>query len=164
MVWRHTMTSCDIMMSRHDNTWHLMSWQRVCMGQPIRSFENPRFSTWRPWPLTYNLDLRTHARYYQGTYLYQILGPYFEPFSQESADRHTHTHRRDRFHTLDRWRGREQCILGQFNYVYVVCRILPNEGTRGSSKVTFDILETKLTLSAFQHWFLIEYRINYWLP
>ncbi len=40
--------------------------------------------------LTFDLDLRTHWRYYQGTYPHQILGLYFKPFSQH------------------RWRGREK--------------------------------------------------------
>ncbi len=41
--------------------------------------------------MTYDLDLQTYPRYHQGTRLHQILGPYLKRFSQESADRRTHT-------------------------------------------------------------------------
>ncbi len=49
-----------------------------------------------PWPLTYDLDLRTCPRYHQGQSMYQISWPYAKRFSRESAinwqtDRHTHT-------------------------------------------------------------------------
>ncbi len=33
------------------------------------------FSTWQPWPLTYDLDLRTWLRFYQGHSPYQITWP-----------------------------------------------------------------------------------------
>ncbi len=85
MVWRHSMTFRDV------TTWYHMTLSLLSIGQPIRSFKNLRSSTWRPWPLTY--DLRTNLRYYQGTSLHQISGPYFHVFSLVSPDRHTHTHR-----------------------------------------------------------------------
>ena len=50
--------------------------------------------------LTYDLDHRTHPRYCLGTSLYQILGPWVQQFSRESADRHTHTDGWDRFYYL----------------------------------------------------------------
>ena len=70
-AWHHV-TLRDVMTSRCDVTWHLMSWQWVYMGHPIRSVENSRFPTWRPWPLTYDLDLQTLPRYYQGTSLIKL--------------------------------------------------------------------------------------------
>ncbi len=54
------------------------------------------FLTWRPWPSTYDLDLRTCPRYHQGHSLYQILWSCVKRFRHETAhtptDTHTDTH------------------------------------------------------------------------
>ncbi len=92
--------------SRHDVTWrpdvtpwcyvaHL--WYYViseCMYQPRLAdlkFQKSHFLTWWPWPLTYDLDHRTHVRYRQGQSLHQILGPYIKRFRRERAEWQTHT-------------------------------------------------------------------------
>ncbi len=93
-LWRHGLTSYDV----------LCHGREILQNQNHLKFRNSRFSTWWPWPLTYDLDLQTHPRYYQGQCLHQILGPYVKRFSRESVHRHTHRHtdRRDLFHTLEK--------------------------------------------------------------
>ena len=109
VLWCHSMMSQDVMTSQCG-----IRWRWIYTGQPIRRFAKLRFSTLRPWPLTYDLDLQTHSRYHRGTPLHQILGLYVKRFSRESAyqqmDRQTEGQmdRQDRFYTLDRWRGREK--------------------------------------------------------
>ena len=44
------------------------------------SLKNTRFSTWRPWPLTYDLDLYTRPRYGLGWSPYQIWRTYSTRF------------------------------------------------------------------------------------
>ncbi len=86
--WRRTVTSCDVMTSCRDVTSCVMTnW--LCVIHPAETSEITFFSAWRPWPLTYDLDLQTHLRYYQGQCLNQILGLYVKWFSRESAQRHT---------------------------------------------------------------------------
>ncbi len=57
----------------------------------ISKSRKSRFSKWRPWPMTYNLDLLTRLRYYHRQASHRILGSYLKWFSRESADRQTHT-------------------------------------------------------------------------
>ena len=103
---------CDVMTSRHDITCHHISWQSE--SAQVNRSETPKshFSTWRHWPLTYDLDTQTCSRYCQDTPPYQLSCPYVERFSSERAltDGQTHrwTDRRVRIYTLDRWRGREK--------------------------------------------------------
>ncbi len=94
-------------------TWQITSYvmtERKYMGQ-IWISKKSHFSTWWQWPLTYDLDLQTHMRYWQCQTPHQILGSYVKRFSRELNDRQTHRqthgHRRDRFYTLDRWGGRD---------------------------------------------------------
>ncbi len=78
---------------RHDVTWVTSYVVAVNLHRPShQKLQKSHFSIWRSWALTYDLDLQTHPRYYQGTLLYQILGPYIKRFSQESANRHTDAH------------------------------------------------------------------------
>ena len=86
MPYTHDVIARDILCHDSESTWVIPS-----EASKIHLFQHGDLDLW---PMTY--------RYYQSTYVHQILGPYFKPFSRESADRHTHTHRRDRFHTLDR--------------------------------------------------------------
>ncbi len=66
------------------------------MGQKAQP-KTPKlhFSTWWPWPLSYDLDHQTRPRCHQGQSLCQILWLYINQFYRESAHtlthRHTHT-------------------------------------------------------------------------
>ncbi len=118
--WRHGVTSRDVTW-RHDITvWRHMTFHVMTVSlhgpshQKYRKFTFSNMATltfdlW-PWPSNSSEIL---SRYIHPP----NLGPYFKPFSRESADRqtdtHTQTHRRDRFHTLDRLRGREQCSMSK---------------------------------------------------
>ncbi len=59
-------------------------WKRLSFDSPPEYSHCP---TWWPRPLIYDIDLRTHQNYYQGTSLHQILGSCLKQFSRESADR-----------------------------------------------------------------------------
>ncbi len=76
----------------------ISSWKQLEMktSEHWRPSRKSRFSTWRPWPLTYDLDLRTHPRYYQGQCI--CLGLFWVCTSNGSAvraftDTYTHTGR-----------------------------------------------------------------------
>ena len=77
--WHHTMMSHDV-----------KSHHKIDLGNLYRSHyqkvRKSRFSKSWPWPLTYDLDLQTRPRYYQGQCLYQFSGPYVKPFNRESAE------------------------------------------------------------------------------
>ncbi len=109
--WRYAMYAVALHGIKCHDKMYLHNLQRS-YHQKVRK---SRFSTWRPWPLTYDLDLWTHLRYCQGQSLHQISGPYIERFSRENANRRTdgQTDRRDRFYTLDRLRGREKYVMSK---------------------------------------------------
>ena len=94
--WRpsHIVPSLSVFLPKdvkwcHDVTlWrHSMKWSST--GKPIWK---SHFSTQRPWPLTYDLDLQAYRRYCQGQ-PHNILGLYvmYMWFIRESANRHTYT-------------------------------------------------------------------------
>ncbi len=89
------MTShCDVMTSRRDTTCHDMTWHVMTKwSAQVNRSETPEsyFSTWRPWPLTYDLDPQTRSRYCQDTPSYQLSRPYVERISRESVNRRTDT-------------------------------------------------------------------------
>ena len=66
--WRHVVTSHDVLCH---NKKALSNLHR----SHHKNIRKSRFSKWRPWPLTYDLDLRTRPRYYQRQCPCQILGP-----------------------------------------------------------------------------------------
>ena len=138
------MSWCDITTSWCDVTWRcdVMAWRqmtschdRMCKDLTHQKLRKSRFSTWWPWPLTYDLDLQSHLRYYQGQSIHQIRVSKSNASAVRAlTDRHTRTHtlthRRGRFHTLDRWRGREQTTLIQctkIRWLYMLeCIISPS--------------------------------------
>ncbi len=61
-------------------------------GQSHPKLKKSRFSTWWPWPLTYDLGHRTWPRYYPDTPLCQIWCLYVKRFSCERAEWRTHGH------------------------------------------------------------------------
>ncbi len=120
------MCQCDVTSSFHVTPWrHVTSWCHTMMlcvpplilchvtvhtSAQVSWSEVPKITFSNLVTLTYDLDHRTHLRYHQGQSLHQILGPYVKRFRRERAEWQTHrqTDRRDRFYTLDRWRGREK--------------------------------------------------------
>ncbi len=74
VTWRH--------IASHSLVWSLLMY--------ITILKNHVFQTdyLNLWPMTLT---RTHPRYCLGTFLYQILGPYVQPFRRETADRKTHS-------------------------------------------------------------------------
>ena len=86
MSWRHTVMSHTVMCHQKMDLCNLYKWHH----QKIRK---SRFSKWRPWPVTYDLDLQTHSRYCpQGRCSLWISGSYLTKFSCESDERQTDTH------------------------------------------------------------------------
>ncbi len=81
----------------HCSTW-LASSHLQFQPLSIRLKYLKTFLTWWPWPLTFDLDLRTWPRYPSIWPTYQNSGLYVCPFKQESGNRHTHTHR----HTMSK--------------------------------------------------------------
>ncbi len=72
---------------------HLLPAKSICARARISwNSKNCIFVTGWPWHLTYDLDLQTWPRYYQGQSLYRILWPYAKRFSCESATWLTHWH------------------------------------------------------------------------
>ncbi len=74
VMWRH-LTSNDVMwhqMMSYSKSW-FFSMKYFNVLQYMKKIEI--FSDWWPWTLTFDLDHRTHLRYSQGSFLYQILGP-----------------------------------------------------------------------------------------
>ena len=63
-----------------------------CCITTIHLIEKKFFFTWWPWPLTYDLDLRTWPRYPSTWPPCQNSGPYVCLFTRES-ETHTQTHR-----------------------------------------------------------------------
>ncbi len=109
--WRHAMTSCDVMTSCCDTTWCQLSCQNgSAQSTQVTSSKNPIFKCGDLdlWPMTLTFKLGWD-------FIMVILHTKFRgPKSNGSArreltNRHTdgHTDGRDRFYTLDRWRGRE---------------------------------------------------------
>ncbi len=85
--WRHSITSCDIIMPRRDIMWQHMLWQsESTLANPSETVKSRLFSRWWSWPLTYDLDLQTRPRYLQCQSSCRILGLYVKEFGRESAD------------------------------------------------------------------------------
>ena len=127
-MWHNGVTWCDVMpwhdvTSRRDMMWrHAVTWRDVTPHQmaivigimwikpekPDSKHKNNVFSTWRPWPLSLTIELGREV------IKVSVNTKFRDPRSNSSAvrvftnwqtHRHTHTHWRDRFHTLDRWCG-----------------------------------------------------------
>ncbi len=80
ILWLHGVTSCD-------TTCHDREATQVNLSEtPKITVLNMATLTFDLWPMTYDLDLRTHPRYYLGPSSYQFLGSYLQPFSLESAN------------------------------------------------------------------------------
>ena len=78
--WRHPMTMS------YGVKWHgKMNLFNLHRSQHQKVWKS-RFSTRWPSPLTYDLDLQTHPRCYQGQTSHQILGSYLKHFDRESAE------------------------------------------------------------------------------
>ncbi len=85
--WCHGMTSRRNTALRQTMLQFELPWctmGNVHMAPP--RVQNSHFSIWRPWPLTYDFDLRTHPRCHQWWCSYQIVGPYIKRFNCESAE------------------------------------------------------------------------------
>ena len=96
--------------------WHQMASQHHTMlSQNIIWHDKVnlrRFFTWWPWPLTYDLEHRTHPKSYQGPPLCRNLRPFVTRFSRERADRgkHRQTDRQTGpIYTFDRWCPEKNC-------------------------------------------------------
>ncbi len=69
-------TPRDVVPCRHMTSGVMTKWlSAIYIGHTIRKVGKSHFSKWRPWPLTYDLDLPTCPRYYQRQFSCQILGP-----------------------------------------------------------------------------------------
>ncbi len=115
-------SSKDVKTSRHDATWrhdvvpwrHMTSWCDVawrpfvmteCTNCNLSETSEITFFNLDLWPMTLTFELIRDIKVNAST-------KYWVCMSNGSAvrvltDRHTHTHGRNRFYTLDRWRGRE---------------------------------------------------------
>ncbi len=106
--WHHVVTSRDVETTHHDILCHhnyymyvMTKW--ICTGQPIRTSKITFFNM-----ASLTFDLPTHPRYCQGRHPYEEFGSVCQTVQPwESWQTHTQTDRRERFYTLDRWRGRE---------------------------------------------------------
>ncbi len=108
--WRDVVTSRDIVTSWHDVRWRLVMTECTKIW-PIRNFGNHVFQPGDLdlWPMTLTFEL------IRDIMKVNVSTTFWVSMSNGSAVRaltdrhmHTHTHRWDRFHTLDRWHGREQ--------------------------------------------------------
>ena len=117
-MWR-----CNVTAWRHVTLWRrgVTSYDILCHGREIVQSRNHLKLRNSPFcnlvTLTFDLGLRTHPRYYQDQCLHQILELYAKRFSRESV--HRHTDRRDRFHILDGWRGREWSVLSVMLFIMI---------------------------------------------
>ncbi len=102
VIWHHDMTSWrhKVTSWRHSVTsFDVICYDKVNLHGPThKKLQNTHFWTWRPWPLTYDPDLRTHSRYHQGRSAYQILNlksvcltvqPWESWITDRRTDRHT---------------------------------------------------------------------------
>ena len=112
ITWRHAVTSYDLVMSHRDVIWCHVTWQsESAKVHPLETLKirlcdlvTLTFDPW-PWPLNLaEIISRSFA-----TPNFVTLGQTVQPWERWLTDTQTHrfTDRRDRFHTLDRWRGRE---------------------------------------------------------
>ncbi len=107
--WRHGVTSCDVMTLHHMMSYDMTKW--TCPGQPIWKSENHVFQpsdrtlTFDLWPSNFSKILSRLIP----TPNFESVRSMVQPGERWQTDRQTHTHipRRNRFHILDRWRGRE---------------------------------------------------------
>ena len=74
------------------NSMHTCTWNLNAIYHTENPSQNSKNCIFNWMTLTYDLDLRTCPRYYQGQSLYQISWPYAKRFSRESANWQTHTH------------------------------------------------------------------------
>ncbi len=115
MPWRHTMTSWRRTVTSRDVTWRQVSWQTGSVIHPSETSEitffnlaTLTFDLW-PWPSNSSEILSRSTPPPNFGSVCQTVQPWER--SQTDTRTHTHTDRRDRFYTLDRWRGREICTL-----------------------------------------------------
>ncbi len=66
-MWRHSMTlRCDVMWCHGVTPDDILCYYKGNLHRLThQNHQKSRFSKWRPWPLTYDLDLRTRPRYCQ---------------------------------------------------------------------------------------------------
>ena len=93
VTWRHMTSRRDIMWRHYVRAWHQTDGWTGNIHRPThKKLQESRFSTWRPWPLTYDPDHQTHPRYHQGQSPRQILASYVKRFNRESAEWQTDAH------------------------------------------------------------------------
>ena len=117
-LWRHmtswhcAVTSGDVTTLLHMTSYYMT--KRTCTDQPIWKSENHVFqpSDLDLWPMTLTFELirdivKVNPSTKSGVCTFN--GSAGKALTDEHTDtqKHRHTDRRDRFHTLDRWRGRE---------------------------------------------------------
>ncbi len=87
-MWHYDVT--DVTSWRHImSLYHTMAWVFLSGRSNRKILEITFFDLVT---LTFDLDHQTHPRFYQGQSLYQILWPYVNQFSCESAHKLTDTH------------------------------------------------------------------------
>ncbi len=75
------------------NSVHTCTWNPNAIYHTENPSQNSENCIGWPWPLTYDLDLQTHPRYYQGQSLYQISWSTSNSSALRAlTDRHTDTH------------------------------------------------------------------------
>ncbi len=72
-LWCHVMSWCHIVVSHGVMGHHKKDLCNLHKSHN-QKVQKSCFSKWRPWPLTYDLDLQTRPRYYKRQSSYQILG------------------------------------------------------------------------------------------
>ncbi len=112
VTWRHDIVPWRQVTSQRYSTWHHIIWPRE--PAQINLSENHAFqpSNLDLWPTTLTFELirdivKVNPSTKSGVCTFN--GSAGKALTDEHTDtqKHRHTDRRDRFHTLDRWRGRE---------------------------------------------------------
>ena len=96
----------------HDVTWHYVTWEsEPALVNPI---ENPKINL-----ATLTFDLWLSNRFQILSRSNSLPNGCMSNGSAERVltDRHTHMHTRDRFYTLNRWRGREKALNPDSNWI-----------------------------------------------
>ena len=121
--WRHSVTSHDILCHDRESTWAVPS-----QVSKIHVFQHGDLDLW-PWPSNSSEILSRYICPPNFGSVLQTVRPW------ERWQTHTQTHRRDRFHTLDRLRGRESAQNGQFEPRECSARTIPE-----SCHIQFEML------------------------
>ncbi len=111
VTWRHTVTSRDVMMWRHMTSGVMTNWLNA--NSPIWNFGNHVFQPGNLdlWPMTLTFELIWDIIKINASIKFQVCmsnGSAVRALTnRQCTQTHWHTHRRDRFYTLDRLRWRE---------------------------------------------------------